>query len=166
VLRLNRGQPLIAVLTMVGITIVGISGLVGIIWDSPKAYLASGPVSDFLFVGVYLVSILIHKPLIGGVSRELFPLIAGRIPIENRVFVIWSFAWGAFNLAQGFIRWWMLEELSVGEYLVWSRVVFWPVSTALFLGTALHIYREASGTRRAISTSKAKASRCRREFED
>src|SRR5688572_18110624 len=73
VLRVNRGQPLIAVLTVVGIVIVGASSLVGIIWDSPKAYLASGPVSDFLFVPVYLVSILIHKPLVGGVARELFP---------------------------------------------------------------------------------------------
>jgi hypothetical protein len=143
VLRVNRGQPLIAVLTVVGIVIVGASSLVGIIWDSPKAYLASGPVSDFLFVPVYLVSILIHKPLVGGVARELFPMIAGRIPIENRVFVYTSVAWAAFNLAQGFIRWWLLSELSVGEYLVWSRVIFWPVSTSLFAWTAWVIYREA-----------------------
>ena len=143
VLKYNRGQPVIAVLTIFGIIVVGASGIVGIIWDSPKAYLASGPVSDFLFVPVYLVSIAIHKPLVGAVARELFPMIAGRIHIENRVFVIWSFAWAAFNLAQGFIRLWLLQELSVGEYLIWSRVVFWPVSTLLFLGSATMIYRES-----------------------
>src|SRR5262245_3488805 len=88
VLRLHRGPPLIGILTMFGIVIVGLSGLVGIIWDSPKAYLASGPVSDFLFVPVYLVSILMRRPLVGGISRELFPAIAGRIPIDHRVFVL------------------------------------------------------------------------------
>jgi intracellular septation protein A len=143
VLRYNRGQPVIAVLTLFGIVVVGLSGIVGILWDSPKAYLASGPVSDFIFVPVYLVSIAIHKPLVGAVARELFPTIAGRVPIEHRVFVIWSYAWAAFNLAQGFVRLWLLQELSVGEYLVWSRVVFWPVSTLMFIGSATMIYRES-----------------------
>jgi hypothetical protein len=143
VLKYNRGQPVIAVLTIFGIVVVGISGLVGIIWDSPKAYLASGPVADFLFVPVYIVSIAIRKPLVGAVARELFPTIAGRVPIEDRVFVIWSLAWAAFNLAQGVVRFWLLSELSVGEYLVWSRVVFWPVSTLMFMGAAGMIYRES-----------------------
>lgn len=143
VLKQNRDQRLIGVLTVFGIVVVGLSGLVGIIWDSPKAYLASGPVSDFLFVPIYLVSIQMGKPLVGGIARELFPAVAGRIPIEHRVFVVWSLAWAAFNLGQGVVRSWMLTELSVGEYLIWSRVAFWPLSTAMLIASGLMIYRES-----------------------
>lgn len=143
VLRYNRDQRLIGFLTIFGMVIVGMSGAIGIIWDSPKAYLASGPVSDFLFVPVYLVSIAIGKPLVGGIAREMFPAIAGRLPVDHGLFVAWSLAWAAFNLAQGFIRWWMLTELSVGEYLVWTRVVFWPVSTTMLLVCGWMILRES-----------------------
>jgi hypothetical protein len=143
VMQHNRSQRLITLLTVFGMAIVACSAVIGIVWDSPKAYLAGGPVGDFLFVPLYLASIAMHRPLVGGISRELFPAIAGRIPLDHRVFVLWSLAWAAMNLVQGLVRSWMLAELSVGEYLVWSRVVFWPVSAVMLLGSGAMIYRES-----------------------
>lgn len=140
VLLTNRQQRLIGVLTLYGFVIVGVSSAVGIVWDSPKAYLASGPVSDLLFFPLYLVSIAMGKPLVGGISRELFPAIAGRLPEDHRVFVVLSVAWGAYNLAQGVARFYMLKVFSVGEYLVYSRLISWPFSAALMLLSAWMIY--------------------------
>ncbi len=143
VLGLNRHQRLIGILTLYGFVIVGASATVGIIWDNPKAYLASGPVSDFLFVPLYLGSIAIGKPLIGGIARELFPAVAGRLPEDHRVFVYLSLAWAGYDILHGIVRVYLLQELSVGQYLVWSRLSAWPVTTVLLFVTGWAIYRES-----------------------
>lgn len=143
VLYSNRKDRLIGALTLFGFGVVGVSAAVGIIWDSEKAYLASGPVSDFLFVPLYAGSIVIGKPLVGGIARELFPAIAGRIPIDAPVFVRLSLAWAIFDVGMGVLRTYLLVNLSVGEYLVWSRVFGWPLSWTLLAVTAWLIWREA-----------------------
>jgi hypothetical protein len=143
-----RGEKLIGLLTAFGFSIVTVSAVIGLIWNSEKAYLASGPVSDFLLGPVYIGSILIGKPLVGGISRELFPAIAGKIPINAPVFAWLSVLWAGYDILHGIARTYMLSELSVGQYIIWSRVLSWP-PTGLVLGvTAFFILREAQRIRR------------------
>ncbi len=141
----NRKHRLIGALSLFGFVVVGASAAAGIIWDSEKAYLASGPVSDFLFIPLYLGSIAIGKPLIGGVARELFPDVAGRVPPNANVFRWLSVAWAIYDLGHGLLRVYLLFELSVGQYLVWSRVLSWP-PLALMIG--LSVYSIARESRR------------------
>lgn len=138
-----RRDRLIGFLTLFGFIVVGLSAVIGIIWQSEKAYLASGPVSDFLFIGIYLGSIAIGHPLVGGIARELVPSVAGRLPHNAPVFVKLSVLWAVYDLFHGISRVYMLREWSVGEYIVWSRILNWPISTALIAITAWAIYRAA-----------------------
>jgi hypothetical protein len=141
----NRRDGLIGVLTAFGFVVVTVSAVIGLIWNSEKAYLASGPVFDFLLIPLHLGSLVIRKPLVGAIARELFPFLKPRIPINHPVFFGVTIAWACFDVFQGVVRGWMLHELSVGEYIIWSRVVGWPVSTALFLATVYFVFRAARG---------------------
>ena len=143
VFYINRKDRLIGMLTVFGFVVVAASSTVGIIYDNEKAYLASGPISDFLFVPLFLGSIVVGRPLIGGIARELFPLIAGPIPAKAPVFVWLSVAWAAWNLVHGVIRVFMLQELSIGEYIIWSRIAFWPFGAVLTGSSAWLILRES-----------------------
>lgn len=143
VFYINRKDRLIGMLTVFGFLVVAASSAVGIIYGNEKAYLASGPISDFLFVPLFLGSILVGRPLIGGIARELFPLIAGPIPAKAPVFVWLSVAWAIWNLVHGIIRIFMLQELSIGEYIIWSRVAFWPFGAVLTGSSAWLILRES-----------------------
>ena len=127
----NRKDRLIGTLTAFGFGIVAITAVIGIVSDSEKAYLTSGPIGDLLFVFLYLGSIAIGKPLIGGIVRELFPAYTSRIPPNAPVYVWLTAAWAGYDLFHGLIRVWMLMELSVGQYLVISRLAFWPVSAVM-----------------------------------
>ena len=83
----NRKDRLIGLLAAFGFVVVFVSSVVGVVINSEKAYLAAGPVGDFLFVPLYLGSVLIGKPLIGGIARELMPKYVGHMPINAPVFM-------------------------------------------------------------------------------
>ena len=141
VFLLNRKDRVLGALTIFGFIIVAVSAAVGIVWESEKAYLASGPISDFLFVPLYAGSILIGRPLIGGISRELFPAWAEHIPSNARVFVWLSIAWAGYDLWHGIVRVYLLQELSVTQYIFVSRLVSWPFTALLLAVTVRGIYR-------------------------
>jgi intracellular septation protein A len=138
----NRRDRLIGVLTAFSFGIVTISAVVGIFANSEKAYLAAGPIGDFAFVLLYLGSVAVRKPLIGGIARELLPRYAGHVPVSAGVFVWLTLAWAGYDLVHGLARIWMLQEMSVGEYIIWSRLAFWPFSSAMVGITAMLAIRE------------------------
>lgn len=143
VFYLTRKHRLIGLLTAFSFGVVALSSIYGIIWNSEKAYLASGPIRDFLFVPLYFGSIVVGKPLIGGIARELNPAIAGRLPHDASIFTKLTIAWAAYDLIQGAYRVVMLQAFSTGEYLVWSRIFAMPVSGVLLAITAWTIYQAA-----------------------
>jgi hypothetical protein len=138
----NRRDRLIGVLTAFSFGIVTISALVGIFANSEKAYLAAGPIGDFAFVLLYLGSVAVRRPLIGGIARELLPRYAGHVPLNAGVFVWMTLAWAGYDLVHGAARIWMLQEMSIGEYIIWSRLAFWPFSSGLVGITAALAIRE------------------------
>ncbi len=138
----NRKDRLIGVLTAFGFVVVAVSAVVGIVSNNEKAYLAAGPIGDFLFVLLYLGSIAMGKPIIGGIARELLPKYAGHVPVNAPVFTWLTLAWAGFDLIHGVVRLWMLDWMSVGEYIIWSRLAFWPFSSAMVGITGLLSVRE------------------------
>lgn len=138
----NRRDRLIGVLTAFSFAIVTISAAVGIFSNNEKAYLAAGPIGDFAFVLLFLGSVAVGKPLIGGIARELLPKYAGHVPMNAPVFVWMTLAWAGFDLVHGLVRIWMLQEMSIGEYIIWSRLAFWPFSSALVGLTGFLAVRE------------------------
>jgi len=139
----NRRDTLMGMLTLFGFAVVTVSAAIGIISNSEKAYLASGPAADFLFVPLYAVSIFLKKPLIGAIAREMFPRYAGHIPIGAPVFVALSVFWAAHDIVQGVARVYLLQELSVGEYIIWSRVLNWPFTAVMLWASVYFVMRAA-----------------------
>lgn len=142
-IKFSRRDRLIGALTLFGFVVVAASAVIGVVVDSEKAYLAAGPVSDFLFVALYLGSIAIRRPLIGGIAHELLPGIATRVPVTAPLFVWLTVSWAGYDLFHGLYRIWMLQNLSVGEYIIWSRVAGWPLSVAMITFSGWHVIREA-----------------------
>lgn len=140
---LTRRERLIGGLALFGFCVVAVSALLGITWSSEKAYLASGPITDFLWVPLFLVSVAIRKPLVGGISRELVPAIAGRLPLAHPIYAWLSVAWAVFDALHGIATSVLLSELSVAQYIIWSRLVLSPFSGLLFVISAFLIYRRA-----------------------
>lgn len=128
----TRRSGLIGYLAVGGIVIVGGAGVVGIIVDSDKAFFASDAIGDVLWAAAFVISILLGRPLMGLLVREIFPGIRDWVPEGHRVFVALSLAWAAQNVATAVIRIALLDALSTEAYLLWSRVATWPLTIGLF----------------------------------
>ena len=128
----TRKSGVIGYLAIGGIVIVGGTAVVGIILDSDKAFFASDAIGDFLWMGAFLVSVVVGRPLIGVFVREMFPGVRDWIPETHRVFVALSLAWAVQNVVTAVIRIILLDSLSTDSYLLWSRVATWPLNIGLF----------------------------------
>lgn len=133
VFLLAKRDRLIGVLSVFGLAVVAVSAVLGVVWNSERAYLSAGPASDFLFVPLYLASILLRRPLVGSIVHEIFPQRFTVIPADHQVFFRLSFAWAAFDVVHGIVLTALLLKLEVIEYLLWSRVVGWPMTGVMLL---------------------------------
>ena len=138
---LTRRDRLLGVLTVYGFAITAAGAVVGIAWNSEKAYLAAGPLSDLLFVPLYVGSVLVGRPLIGGIASELAPALVHEIPPDAPVYRWLSLAWAAYNLVQAVLRAYLLAGLSVNEYLIISRLLNLPLTGGMMLLTGGLIWR-------------------------
>lgn len=147
VFRLTQGARNLQALSALSLAIVSMSAMLGIVTSSEKAFLAAGPVSDFVVAPVFLGSIAVNRPLVAGVVHDAAPAIAATLRHDAAVFVWLTAAWGLFNLATGALRSYMLAEMSTTEYMIWSRVIGWPLGwtvIAAMAATLLLAHRRAS----------------------
>jgi hypothetical protein len=129
----NRQRGVIGILGGLSFVIVSISAIVGLIWDSGTVFVAQNLIADFVFAGVYAVSIAIGRPLIGVIVREVVPAIKPVLQVNHPVFVQLSLVALAMNGVEGVARLWMIDVLSTNWYVVISRVVFIPVTIGFYL---------------------------------
>ncbi len=148
----DRNRLVGGLITFSFVVVAAASG-VGILWSSEKAYLASGPITDFLFVPVYALSPLLRRPLVGGLSRELVPTIAGRLPLDHVLYRLLSFAWAAYYALHGLVQVWLLRELSVAQFVILSRAILWPPTGLALLLTAAAIWRTARRVAEPLATA-------------
>ncbi|MGE3073936.1 MAG: DUF3159 domain-containing protein [Dehalococcoidia bacterium] len=139
----TRRDRLIGVLSLFGLTVVGVSAALGVVWNSERAYLASGPASDFLFVPLYVASVWLRRPLVGSIVHELFPRRFATVPANHDVFMRLSLAWAGFDVVHGVVLTTLLLNFSVLEYVVWSRVLGWPMTGTMLVLSFLTVQRTA-----------------------
>ena len=137
---LTRHSGVIGRLAVGGITIIGGTALVGIVIDSDKAFLASDAISDFLWMAAFGGSVLLRRPLMGTIVREMFPGAREWLPERDRVFVWLSVAWALESILTAGIRIALLDSLSADSYILWSRVATWPLNATL-LGFSYYLVR-------------------------
>ncbi len=110
-------------------------GVVGLIEEDGSLFWASDAVDNFVIGGLFLLSALFRRPIVSPVLRELFPLIAERIPAEHGVWMKVTIAWGLKIVLSGLLRLWLLDQLDANTY-AWIRIpIGWPINIALFAWT-------------------------------
>jgi intracellular septation protein A len=136
----------VGALTLFGFVIVGSSALAGIVWSDEKVYLASGAAADFLIVPLLLGSIALQRPLAGLLVHELLPYFRS-LDRRHQLFYQLTVAFVGFNLLTGLTRLYLLMNLNMESYLLWSRVVVWPMTAVFYAACLALLVREARRTR-------------------
>ncbi len=116
--------------------------VIGLIIGDESAYLRQEGMRDFVSAGMAVVTVLIGRPLFALVIRELVPSLERRLPMEHPVFMWTTLFWAAVNAIQGVVRMIMLDsDLSVGQYLFWSRMFAWPTTLLMYAIIVLVVWR-------------------------
>lgn len=137
---LSWRRQMIRLIATFGFIVAAGAAVAGLVLNNERAYLARDAGSDYLIAAIALLTVLVGRPLVGIVVRELSPSTRELLPLQDRVFVVTTLLLGLVNLGQGAVRTWMLlSDLSVGQYLVWSRVFGWPTTFVLLVVIAYMI---------------------------
>jgi len=137
----TRQRGAVGTLAVISVFVAGGAAIAGILVGSERVYLANDPVGDVVSVSIGLGSIALRRPMFGMIATELSPRVRGRIALDHRVFYTTTWLWIAINAAQAVLRVFMLQALSVGEYLIWTRVISWPANAALIWITWMLVSR-------------------------
>jgi hypothetical protein len=137
------GGGVIRMLGAIGFAIVCGAAITGIALSSGKAYVAQNLFSDFAFAAIFAGSVLVHRPLMGAIIREVVPALKPVMPIDHRLFVQLTLANIAINLAQGTARVFLIQDLSASQYAIASRAISFPVSIAFYLLCYVLVHRTA-----------------------
>jgi hypothetical protein len=110
---------------------------------SARAYLATDPIGDLLAAIIALASIFFQRPLSGVLAQELVPVVQRFLDPRHPVFFLTTWLIVIVNGFQGASRVFLLQKLTVDEYLLWSRVISWPLTIVLFIAIYILINRAA-----------------------
>ena len=151
----NRGNGgVLRWLSVLSLVAIGAGGVAGVALGSDKAFLANDAIGDFLTAPLLAASVLLGKPVAGSITHEVMPRIRSQLPRGHRVFVQITLLYVVSNLAMGLYRSMLLQEVSVSEYVLYSRSVSWPLGIAMF---ALAIWLMARAVRADAAREKAQA---------
>ena len=128
----NSGHGIVRALSVLSFSIVAASAATGIVLRSDGAFVAQNLIGDFSIALVSVGSVLIRRPLIGAISRDMAPGIQPVMEIGHPVFVQLTLISAALSVVGGLARIVMLLLLSTDLYVIVSRVALWP-SQAWFL---------------------------------
>lgn len=132
----RRKLPRTSVVFLLGVlgsVLMIITGVLGLIQDSDKTFWTFDPIEDFIVGGIFLASVLLGRPIVSSVVRELFPSLRDRVPADHSVWTLITVVWGVKILATGFFRLWFLDVLE-GGLDVWILGT-WDVSDWAWLRT-------------------------------
>lgn len=139
----NKSSGVIRMLSAVGFLLVAFSTVIGLALNSDRAFVAQNIFADIAFAGIFLGSVVIRRPLIGAIARELVPGIRPVMHIDLPVFVQLSLVSAAINIVSAIVRYFMIENMSVDAYVILSRVVFIPVNIAFVVLCYVTVTRTA-----------------------
>ena len=110
-------------------------GVWGLIEGDGKVYWARDFVDNFVLGGVFLLTVLIGRPIVSALVRETFPDIRKRLPADHRVWLKLTIVWGLYIALAGVLRWWILEQVSADTYALIRLPLGWGLGLVLMLWT-------------------------------
>ena len=116
-------------------------GIWGLIEGDGKVYWARDFVDNFVLGGVFLVTVLIGRPIVSDVVRETFPKIREQMPADHRVWLRLTIVWGLYIALAGVLRWWILDQVSASTYAIIRLPLGWGLGAVLMLWTFSSISR-------------------------
>jgi hypothetical protein len=147
---LSDRRGIVGALALFGLLVAAGAAIAGVVLADERAYLARDGASDFLIAAIALGSLLFRRPLVGIVLRELSPPVKRMLPLSHPAFVSSTLVVAAVNLIQGIVRTYLLfGGLTVGQYLVFSRLFGWPLTIAMLFAIAVIVRRAVEQARPA-----------------
>jgi len=110
-------------------------GVWGLIEADGKVYWARDFVDNFVLGGVFLLSVLLGRPIVSAVVRETFPDIGEQMPADHRVWTRLTIVWGLYIALAGVLRWWILDQVSAGTYALIRLPLGWGLGAVLMIWT-------------------------------
>ena len=110
-------------------------GVWGLIEADGKVYWARDFVDNFVLGGVFLLSVLLGRPIVSAVVRETFPDIGEQMPADHRVWTRLTIVWGLYIALAGVLRWWILDQVSAGTYALIRIPLGWGLGAVLMIWT-------------------------------
>ena len=135
----NRKRGVTGKLAVLAIIIIGGGATVGIVTGNEKAFLFNDPIGDFTIMAIALGSIIFRRPLFALLARELVPAVERFLEPRHSVFFLSTWLLILVNAARGTSRIFLLQNLTVNQYLIWSRVISWPLNITLLIVTYMLI---------------------------
>jgi hypothetical protein len=139
----ERHRGVIGFLALLSFVVVAISAGIGLALGSGRAFAAQNIVADVVIAVVFTISVLVGRPIVGLIARELVPAIQPVIAVAHPVFVQLTLVSVALNLGTAVARLFMIDALSTNQYVLLSRVVFIPLNIAFYVLCYLRIGRTA-----------------------
>ncbi len=128
----RRGGRVIQWLALLGLLAIAVGAVFGLVLESERAFLANDIVGDYFMALLLVGSIIVRRPLAGAIVHELFPRLRMQLPDTHRVFVQVTWMYVLSNVLMGTYRVVLLLEAGVSEYVLYSRMVSWPLGIAMF----------------------------------
>lgn len=110
-------------------------GVWGLIEGDGKVYWARDFIDNFVLGGVFLLSVMIGRPLVSALVRETFPDIRSRMPADHRVWIRLTIVWGLYIALAGVLRWWILDQVSASTYALIRLPLGWGMGAVLMVWT-------------------------------
>ena len=110
-------------------------GVWGLIEADGKVYWARDFIDNFVLGGVFLLSVLIGRPIVSAVVRETFPAIREQMPADHRVWIRLTIVWGLYIALAGVLRWWILDQVSASTYALIRLPLGWGLGAVLMIWT-------------------------------
>jgi hypothetical protein len=142
----NPGSGVIRALAVISFAVVAISAIAGLASGSGKVFVAQNLIGDFLIAAIFVGSVIVHRPMIGAIAREMVPAMKPVMQIDHIVFVRLTLISAGVNIVSGVARAFLLDALTENQYVIASRALGFPLGVAFFL----YAYREVTRTAIAI----------------
>lgn len=110
-------------------------GVWGLIEADGKVYWARDFVDNFVLGGIFLLSVLVGRPIVSAVVRETFPDIREQMPVDHRVWTRLTIVWGLYIALAGVLRWWILDQVSASTYAIIRLPLGWGLGAVLMIWT-------------------------------
>ena len=131
--RLKRLDPIV----LVPMGVIAINGSAGLLTGSVELYLAAPAVENALWGIALLVSVVVRRPLVGLIARELglIPAAHARSAVVDRALAQTTLAWAVGAFLKAGVRLWLLQVLPLESFLVAITLFTWAVNAALLVGS-------------------------------